>query len=46
MTLLEDPILDHLIDGESSFEALPSTMERITAQSGTLCHRVVYPAQP
>jgi threonine dehydrogenase-like Zn-dependent dehydrogenase len=43
MTLLEDPILDHLIDGESPFSELPATMARVTGQPGSLCHRVVYP---
>ena len=43
MTLLQDPALDILIDGESPFAAMPDTMVRITSSPGTLCHRIVYP---
>ncbi len=44
LDLLAAPELDHLIDGESSFDDLPATMARITRQSGVLCHRIVYPS--
>jgi len=44
LTLLEDDRLDVLIDSESSFQDLPTTMARLTSAPGTLCHRVVYPS--
>jgi NADPH:quinone reductase-like Zn-dependent oxidoreductase len=45
LSLLSDPALDALISGESRFEALPSTMARVSAGgNGELCHRIVYPA--
>jgi len=45
LSLLEDPALDALIDGESDFADLPKTLARICApQASSLCHRVRYPA--
>ncbi len=43
LRLLQDPVLDTLITGESSFHELPSVMERL-ARGGddTLCHRIRY----
>lgn len=43
LRLLEAPVLDALIDGESSFADLPTTMSDLTSAPGALCHRVVYP---
>ena len=44
LTFLADPVLDVLINEESSFEALPETMQRLANETtGVLCHRVVYP---
>lgn len=43
LSLCQDPRLDLLIDGESSFEDLPRVMPALTAPgSGALCHRVRY----
>ena len=43
LDLLADPIFDHLISGESPFEALPATMIRLaTASDGALCEVVAY----
>lgn len=43
MELLDDPILDGLISGESPFEALPQTMTEFSRNPpGVLCHRVIY----
>ena len=43
MELLDDPILDGLISGESPFAALPQTMAELSRNPpGVLCHRVVY----
>ncbi len=43
MELLDDPILDRLISGESPFEALPQTMAELSRNPpGVLCHRIVY----
>jgi len=43
LELLADPALDALVSGESAFEELPTTMERL-AEGGpdVLCHRVRY----
>ena len=41
LSLLTDPRLDSLIDAETSFDALPATMQRL-AQQGGLCTRVRY----
>jgi threonine dehydrogenase-like Zn-dependent dehydrogenase len=43
LRLLQDPVLDMLITGESPFHELPSVMERL-ARGGddTLCHRIRY----
>ncbi len=42
--LLQDPALDALITGESSFGDLPALMERLAASGeDTLCHRIRYP---
>jgi 2-desacetyl-2-hydroxyethyl bacteriochlorophyllide A dehydrogenase len=43
LSLLEDPVLDVLITGESEFEALPQVMTQLaTAPGNTLCHRIRY----
>ena len=43
LRLLESPVLDVLITGESHFEELPEVMERLSASPGdTICHRVRY----
>lgn len=42
LSLLTDPALDNLIDGESAFEDLPSTMAELARAPGPLCHRVRY----
>jgi threonine dehydrogenase-like Zn-dependent dehydrogenase len=43
MELLDDPILDRLISGESPFEDLPQTMAELSRNPpGVLCHRIVY----
>jgi len=45
LALLADPVLDHLISGESPFETLPQVLARLAeAPPGTLCHRIAYPA--
>ena len=44
LRLLCDPVLDHLITGETNFDELPDLMPRLA--QGTLdaiCHRIVYP---
>ncbi len=41
LSLLRNPVLDALIDGESAFEALPEVMAAIAAGTG-LCHRIRY----
>ena len=44
LELLRDPLLDALIDGESSFADLPAVMAGLAAAAGTaLCRRIVYP---
>ena len=44
MELLDDPVLDALISGESPFAELPRTMAELSAHpNGALCHRIVYP---
>lgn len=40
--LLNDPILDALISGESSFMDLPANYAQILTDPNTLCHRVRY----
>ena len=43
LDLLADPVLDCLITGESPFEDLPATMDRLArAAGGTLCHLIAY----
>lgn len=43
LDLLQDPVLETLITGESAFEDLPETMARLTAApEGALCHRILY----
>jgi len=43
LRLLESPVLDAVITGESDFEELPAVMERLSTSPGdTLCHRVKY----
>jgi 2-desacetyl-2-hydroxyethyl bacteriochlorophyllide A dehydrogenase len=42
LSLLADPALDVLIDGESAFEDLPRSMADLTGAPGPLCHRVRY----
>ena len=43
LTLLRDPVLEVLVDGESGFEELPETLPRLFAEP-SLCHRVRYSA--
>lgn len=42
LSLLADPALDVLIDGESDFAELPSLLPRLAA-TPSLCHRLRYP---
>ena len=43
MGLLDDPILDSLISGESPFAELPQVMAELCRDPrGALCHRIVY----
>jgi 2-desacetyl-2-hydroxyethyl bacteriochlorophyllide A dehydrogenase len=43
LRLLDDPVLDVLITGESRFEELPEVMTRLAAGCGdTVCHRIRY----
>lgn len=43
LDLLRDDVLDHLITGETAFEALPKAMNRILIDGrDTLCHRIAY----
>jgi hypothetical protein len=42
LSLLADPALDVLIDGESAFEDLPRSMAELARAPGPLCHRVRY----
>ncbi|NKB55451.1 MAG: dehydrogenase [Alphaproteobacteria bacterium] len=43
LDLLRNPIFDCVVNGESRFEDLPSTMKRLAADPGeTLCHVVLY----
>jgi hypothetical protein len=43
LDLLGDPRFDVLLNGESRFEDLPSTLARLaSAPEGTLCHVVTY----
>jgi 2-desacetyl-2-hydroxyethyl bacteriochlorophyllide A dehydrogenase len=44
MGLLQDPVLDVLISGESDFDELPVCFPEIAASAGTLCHRIRYSA--
>ena len=44
LSLLADPALDVLIDGESAFDVLPKTMAALADGSlPALCHRIRYP---
>jgi threonine dehydrogenase-like Zn-dependent dehydrogenase len=44
LSLLEDPIFDALLAGETPLDGLPQTMARLaTDPGGTLCHRITYP---
>ena len=44
MALLDDPVLDALISGESPFAELPRVMAELSRRPrGILCHRIVYP---
>ena len=44
LDLLADDVFDHLFSGQSQFEDLPTTMERLALDpSGELCHRIIYP---
>lgn len=44
MDLLDDPVLDALISGESPFAELPQVMAELSRNpGGALCHRIVYP---
>ena len=42
LSLLADPALDALIDGESAFEALPDVLPRLAKPGSALCHRLRY----
>jgi 2-desacetyl-2-hydroxyethyl bacteriochlorophyllide A dehydrogenase len=43
MSLLQDPMFDVLVTGESPFDELPDVMAKLAARSGdTLCHRIRY----
>jgi len=43
LSLLRDPTLDVLIDGESPFAELPRVLPRLAASPGAaLCHRITY----
>ena len=43
MELLEDPVWDALIDGESLFADLPRVMAELSRDPpGALCHRIIY----
>lgn len=43
LSLLDSPVLDVLVTGESAFEDLPSVMAQlVTTPAGTLCHRIRY----
>ena len=43
LTLLNEPVLDALITGESEFEALPDVMAKLARSPGdALCHRIKY----
>ncbi|MCM5703804.1 zinc-dependent alcohol dehydrogenase [Larsenimonas salina] len=46
LDLLNDPILDHLISGESLFSSLPKRYGVILDDDATLCHRIRYTASP
>lgn len=43
LELLTDSRFDALITGESPFEELPAVLGRVTAELGSLCHRIAYP---
>jgi 2-desacetyl-2-hydroxyethyl bacteriochlorophyllide A dehydrogenase len=44
LSLLEDPVFDALLTGETPFDDLPRTLARLAAApGGTLCHRILYP---
>ncbi len=43
VSLLQDPVLDALITGESDFDALPKVMEQLASAPGdAICHRIRY----
>ncbi len=42
LELLLDPVLDHLISGESTFENLPHDYGLVLSDPATLCHRIRY----
>jgi len=42
ISLLKDPVLDHLISGESSFETIAHDYSKILNAKDTLCHRIRY----
>jgi threonine dehydrogenase-like Zn-dependent dehydrogenase len=45
LRLLNDPVLDHLITGDTPFSDLPRTLAELSRSSaGALCHRIVYSA--
>ncbi|ANB02015.1 zinc-binding alcohol dehydrogenase [Ectothiorhodospira sp. BSL-9] len=45
LELLQDPVLEQLISGESDFTALPRVMPSLAEGAGqVLCHRIRYPA--
>ena len=44
LSLLTDPVLDHLITHSAPFHELPTVLERLsTGAADTLCHRIDYP---
>lgn len=44
LSLLDDPVLDCLITGESPFADLPEVLQRLADGPGdTICHRIAYP---
>ena len=43
LRLLDDPVLDALITGESEFDDLPAVMDRLSSAPGdAICHRINY----
>ena len=43
LSLLADPLFDHLLGAQSEFAALPQTLSRLASRpDGELCHVVTY----